>query len=78
MATDGEGAVNKTLTDDLIYLAHGRDDILRGEGLEVQLEEDPHQELLFHIPSEGYSSEMVTGLPTGLQEFLQPMISAGR
>ena len=42
----------------------------------MRLEEDPHQEL-FHIPSEGYSSEMVTGLPSGLQEFLQPMISAG-
>ena len=75
LATDGEGAVNKTLTDDLVHLARGRDDILRGEGLEVRLEEDPHQELLFHIPSEGYSSEMVTGLLSGLQEFLQPMIS---
>ena len=43
----------------------------------MRLEEDPHQELMFHIPSEGYSSEMVTGLPSGLQEFLQPMISTG-
>jgi afadin len=77
MATDGEVAVNKTLVDDLVHLARGRDDILRGEGLEVQLEEDLHAEHLFQIPGEGYSGETVSGVPGGLQEFLQPMISAG-
>ena len=78
MATDGEAAVNKSLVDGIVHLARGRDDTLRGEGLEVRAEEDLHPELLFHIPREGYSSETITGVPGGLQEFLQPMISAGR
>ena len=77
VATDGEAVVNKTLVDDLVHLARGRDDILRGEGLDVQLEEDLHAEHLFQIPGEGYSGETVSGVPGGLQEFLQPMISAG-
>ena len=77
VATDGEAAVSKGLVDDLVHLAQGRDDVLRGEGLEVRLEEDLHPEHLFQIPVEGYSGETVTGVPSGLQEYLQPMISAG-
>ena len=77
MATDGEATVNRAIMDELIHLAHGRDEILRGEGLEVRVEEDINPELLFHIPGERYSGEVVTGVPSGLQEFLQPMISAG-
>ena len=77
VVTDGEAAVNKDLVDDLVHLARGRDDVLRGEGLEVRLEEDLHPEPHFEIPGEGYSGETVTGIPNGLQEYLQPMISAG-
>ena len=77
LATDGEAAVGRAVVDDIIHLALGRDEILRGEGLEVRVEEDHNPELLFHIPTEGYSGEVVTGVPDGLQEFLQPMISAG-
>ena len=55
LATDGEAVVNKTLADSLIHLARTRDEALRGEGLEVRVEEDVHPELLFHIPGEGYS-----------------------
>ena len=70
--------MNKTLIEDLVRLARGhRDEALQGEGQEVGLEEDPHPELLFHIPKDGYSGETVTGLPASLLEFLQPMISAG-
>ena len=76
--TDGETAVNKVLEDKLIRLAEGhRDEALRREGKEAELEEDPHQELLFQIPVEGYSGDSVVGVPSGLREFLQPMISAG-
>ena len=77
LATDGEPAVNKSLVDNLIHLARGRDEALREEGSEVRVEEDLHPELLFHIPGEGFSGEMVTGIPSNLQEFLQPMINAG-
>ena len=78
MATDGEAAVNKTLVNDLMQLARGRDEVIRGEGLEVRTEEDVHPELMYHTPGDGYSSETITGIPDGLQEYLQPMISAGQ
>ena len=77
LATDGEAAVSRVVMDDIIHMACGRDEILRGEGLEVRVEEDLHPELIFHIPGEGYSGEMMVGVPSGLREFLQPMISAG-
>ena len=79
MQSDGETTVSKTLADELIRTARlHRDETLRAEGQEVAVEEDPNPELIFHIPAEGYSSECITGTPVGLQEFLQPMISAGK
>ena len=77
LATDGETAVNRAVVDNLVHLARARDEVLQGEGLEVRVEEDLHPELLFRIPGEGYSGEVMTGVPSGLQEFIQPMISAG-
>lgn len=77
LATDGEAVVTRAVVDNLIHLARSRDEILQGDGLEVRVEEDNHPELLFHIPGEGYSGEVMSGVPSGLQEFLQPMISAG-
>ena len=50
---------------------------LQNEGMELKLEEDPNLELPFLIPLGGYSSDSLRGIPLGLQDYLDPMISSG-
>lgn len=53
------------------------DELARSEGREVKLEEDSDLQLPFLLPEDGYSCDIVRGVPAGLQEFLQPLIQAG-
>ena len=71
--------MNQSLAAELILLAQAHvDSALQHDGLEVNLEEDPNLELPFLIPQQGYSCDGIRGLPSGLQDYLEPTISAGR
>ena len=75
---EGEHAVNAGFTEEMVRLAkvHTDEAVLSG-GMELNLEEDPNLELKFHIPQHGYSSDSIWGIPPGLQDYLDPLISAG-
>lgn len=53
------------------------DEQARSEGREIKLQEDADLQLPFLLPKDGYSYDIVRGVPAGLQEFLQPLIQAG-
>lgn len=76
--SEGEVAVNPAFASELIVLAQAhRDEALQNDGLEINLEEDPNLELPFLIPQQGYSCDNIVGIPPGLQDYFEPMISAG-
>lgn len=43
----------------------------------MRLEEDPELALPFLLPEDGYSCEVVRGIPAGLVEFVGPLQHAG-
>ncbi|XP_032227716.2 uncharacterized protein LOC5503466 isoform X2 [Nematostella vectensis] len=46
-------------------------------GQEITLEEDPELQLPFLLPEDGYSCEVIRGVPQGLREFLEPLANTG-
>lgn len=54
------------------------DELARSDGREVQLEEDPDLQLPFLLPEDGYSCDVVRNIPSGLQEFLDPLCQRGK
>ena len=58
-------------------LACNVDQQLQAEGMEVNLQEDPNLDLPFLIPEQGYSCDVMKGVPVGLEEYLEPAITAG-
>ena len=75
---EGEHAVSAGFSEEMVRLAKlHTDEPLLSTGMELNLEEDPNLELKFHIPQQGYSSDTVWGIPPGLQDYLDPFISAG-
>ena len=77
--TEGETAITEGFADAIITLAQTHsDEALRNEGMEIGLEEDPNLELAFLIPQIGYYCDGFRGVPQGLQEYFDPMISAGK
>ena len=53
------------------------DELLRNQGQEVTLEEDPQLQLPFLLPEDRYSCEVIRGVPSGLREFLNPLAGIG-
>ena len=53
------------------------DESIVAEGQEVRLQEDFFLPLPFLIPDDGYSCEVVRGVPSGLAEFLAPLQRKG-
>ncbi|CAB0005899.1 unnamed protein product [Nesidiocoris tenuis] len=53
------------------------DELARSDGREVRLEEDPELALSFLLPDDGYSCEVVRGVPPGLVDFIAPLQQAG-
>ncbi|KAM5284170.1 afadin isoform 6-T6 [Hipposideros larvatus] len=53
------------------------DELARSDGRAVQLEEDPDLQLPFLLPEDGYSCDVVRNIPSGLQEFLDPLCQRG-
>ena len=67
------------LIDNAVAVAENTaDSLARGEGQEVRLEEEPDLHLPFLLPEDGYSSELIRGVPPGLREFLEPLIKPGK
>ena len=53
------------------------DELARSDGREVRLEEDPDLQLPFLLPEDGSSCDVVRNVPSGLQEFLDPLCQRG-
>ncbi|KAJ8402828.1 hypothetical protein AAFF_G00361420 [Aldrovandia affinis] len=73
-----EPCVPPELIDSIVGLAESTaDELARSDGREVQLEEDPDLQLPFLLPEDGYSCDVVRALPSGFQEFLDPLCQRG-
>lgn len=53
------------------------DELARAEGREVRLHEDPAPPLQLLLPDDGFSCDVVQGVPSGLADFLQPLQASG-
>lgn len=66
------------LIDNVVAVAeHTADELIRSDGREVRLDEDEELQLPFLLPEDGYSCDIIRGVPQGLQEFLQLLIETG-
>ena len=66
------------LVDTVVELAEEFADApIRSDGRDVKLEEDIQLQLPFLLPEEGYSCDIIRGVPPGLQEFLDPLAQTG-
>ncbi|KAG8189760.1 hypothetical protein JTE90_012933 [Oedothorax gibbosus] len=76
--SEDEPHIPRELIESVVKVAENTaDEQARSEGREVKLEEDSDLQLPFLLPEDGYSCDIVRGVPAGLQEFLQPLIQAG-
>ncbi|KAK3576959.1 hypothetical protein CHS0354_005964 [Potamilus streckersoni] len=74
----GEPPIPMNLVDRIVSVAQNMaDDLIRAEGREVQLQEDPDLQLPFLLPEDGYSCDTIRGIPNGLGEFIEPAARAG-
>lgn len=70
---------NQDLIESVVAVAENTaDELARSDGREVQLEEAPDLQLPFLLPEDGYSCDVVRNVPSGLQEFLDPLCQRGR
>ena len=73
-----EAPINKELIDTIVRVAQNTvDELTRGEGRQVRLEEDLVLQLPFLLPEDNYSCDIVRGVPRGLIEFLSPLQKSG-
>lgn len=49
------------------------DEAIRADGRHIRVEEEPLIGLAFILPEDGYSCDIVRGIPTGLVDFLTPL-----
>ncbi|XP_011311606.1 afadin isoform X2 [Fopius arisanus] len=62
------------LIENVVRIAESVADALaRADGREIRLEEDPNLALALLLPEDGYSCEVIRGVPPGLAEFLTPL-----
>ncbi|XP_075909373.1 afadin isoform X2 [Petromyzon marinus] len=74
----GEPSIPRELIDSVVAVATSTADELAHSDLrEVRLEEDPDLQLPFLLPEDGYSCDIVKGVPHGLAEFLAPLCQRG-
>ncbi|XP_060986503.1 afadin isoform X13 [Dama dama] len=73
-----EPFVPADLIENVVAVAENTaDELARSDGREVRLEEDPDLQLPFLLPEDGYSCDVVRNVPSGLQEFLDPLCQRG-
>ncbi|XP_054265446.1 uncharacterized protein LOC128988204 isoform X2 [Macrosteles quadrilineatus] len=76
--TPDEPRLPHELIDNVVRAAENlADELARSDGREVKLEEDPELALPFLLPEDGYSCEVVRGIPAGLAEFVGPLQHMG-
>ena len=76
---DTEQTINPAFAEQLILFAESHvDDAYRHEDEEPGLEEDPNVELPFSLPQRGYYTDSLKGIPSGLHDYLEPVISSGK
>ncbi|XP_014251029.1 afadin isoform X2 [Cimex lectularius] len=72
--TPDEPRIPHDIVDNVVRVAENiADELARSDGREVRLEEDPELALPFLLPEDGYSCEMVRGVPPGLVDFVAPL-----
>lgn len=70
--------IPKNLVDTAIRMAESvADELARGDGREVTLEESTELPLALLIPEDGFSCDVVRGIPPGLVDFVSPLQAAG-
>ncbi|KAG0411405.1 hypothetical protein HPB47_011467, partial [Ixodes persulcatus] len=73
-----EAPVSPSLVEGVVRVAQQTaDQQAHAEGRPLRLQEDPDLQLPFLLPEDGYSCDIVRGVPPGLQEFLQPLALSG-
>jgi hypothetical protein len=70
--------ISRTLIDATVRMAESvADELTRADGREIRLEESPDLPLALLLPVDGFSCDVVRGIPAGLVDFLSPFQSAG-
>ena len=73
-----EKPISKEMIETIVRVAENTvDEVTNAEGREVRLEEDFVLQLPFLLPEDGYSCDIVRGVPGGLTEFLAPLQRGG-
>ncbi|XP_064119652.1 afadin-like isoform X5 [Macrobrachium nipponense] len=73
-----EPRIPQDLIDNVVAVAESTaDGLAREDGREVKLKEEIDLQLPFLLPEDGYSCDIVRGVPSGLAEFLTPLQHAG-
>ena len=66
------------ILNQVVVSAHEHaDQLTREDGREVALEEDPDLQLPFLLPEDGYTSDVLRGVPGGLHDFIEPLQANG-
>ena len=73
-----EKPISREMIDTIVRVAENTvDEVTSSEGREVRLEEDFVLQLPFLLPEDGYSCDIVRGVPGGLADFLAPLQRVG-
>ena len=73
-----ENPISKEMIDTIVRVAENTvDEVTNSEGREVRLEEDFVLQLPFLLPEDGYSCDIVRGVPGGLNDFILPLQRVG-
>ncbi|KAJ8680884.1 hypothetical protein QAD02_016671 [Eretmocerus hayati] len=71
---DDEPTLPPELIENVVRVAESvADTLARADGREIRLEEEPTLNLALLLPEDGYSCEVIRGVPPGLAEFLAPL-----
>ncbi|XP_071956570.1 afadin-like isoform X2 [Antedon mediterranea] len=74
----GERPLSQELIERIVRVAENTaDDLTRNDGRPVQLIEDPDPMLPFLLPEDGYTCDIIRGIPNGLQDELAPLMQGG-
>ena len=79
MPMHGEPRVPPELTGRLVAIAQDTaDEMIRSDGRDIRLDEEPDLQLPFLLPEDGYSCDIVKGVPNGLADFVGPLSQTGK
>ena len=74
----GEPQIPQELIESVVGVAESTaDELTRSDGRQIGLEEEPDLQLPFLLPEDGYSCDIIRGVPSGLADFLDPLCKTG-